>query len=454
MLTVFQEPTSAQFPFPFSEFKYLAWFGPLLVMTITSVSIALWFKRTRIVFNKIGYQIAISSLMVLGSVFHALWSLGVFAGTLSGNIAIFIFQAVLIGTSAAFFRIEIDRIFGYLGATQTLSLAMAGICLGTILTPLLSSILPYLWLGVSIILPFLLILALRKVLAKVASPRYYAHGLESELFIPYKFLFTSFFQGIAFGIMCGGTLILGTFSQGWFAGTASRVIGLAIVFGAVLFMKLNFDRWLYKIGFPLVAVGFILLACLPESPEFGGIIAWAGYCYLDIILWSLGAYLMKNAGLPATWIATFPGAALTGGTLIGGLIGWLAASQDSAGLILFAGLTACMLLAVALFLSSGQNIKYGWGTIKPDGDTSSESLFADACAYLSAENKLTKRETEVLFLTAQGYSRKKTSLELNVSTETVKTHIQSVYRKLLIHSQDELREMVKSAEHSLGHDEV
>ena len=47
---------------------------------------------------------------------------------------------------------------------------------------------------------------------------------------------------------------------------------------------------------------------------------------------------------------------------------------------------------------------------------------------------LTKRETEVLELAAQGYSNKLIAEKLFISYHTVKFHLESIYRKLGIHN--------------------
>ena len=43
---------------------------------------------------------------------------------------------------------------------------------------------------------------------------------------------------------------------------------------------------------------------------------------------------------------------------------------------------------------------------------------------------LTPRETEILIILAEGLSDKEIATELHIATETVKTHLQNIYRKL------------------------
>jgi DNA-binding NarL/FixJ family response regulator len=49
-------------------------------------------------------------------------------------------------------------------------------------------------------------------------------------------------------------------------------------------------------------------------------------------------------------------------------------------------------------------------------------------------NRLTPRETEVLRLMVNGHNRRQIADQLHVSSETVRTHAQSLQKKLQVHS--------------------
>lgn len=65
---------------------------------------------------------------------------------------------------------------------------------------------------------------------------------------------------------------------------------------------------------------------------------------------------------------------------------------------------------------------------------------------LSAECGLTPRECEVAMLTAQGFSGAYIAERLVVSNSTVRFHQQNIYRKLDVHSRNELIELVSEAQ--------
>lgn len=171
--------------------------------------------------------------------------------------------------------------------------------------------------------------------------------------------------------------------------------------------------------------------------------AAAGFCYLDLVLWSLGACLIKNMGLPAPWVASCPGAALFFGTMAGGAISYVAlAGRSLEDTAVLGSFVACFLFAMALYLSSGDNLKYGWGTVLPGESGFEADDLGGVVQFMATERGVTQRETEVMALLVAGKSRREICDELTVSPDTVKTHARSVYRKMGVHSQQELIDRV------------
>lgn len=71
-----------------------------------------------------------------------------------------------------------------------------------------------------------------------------------------------------------------------------------------------------------------------------------------------------------------------------------------------------------------------------------QDAFLERCERLVAIGKLTPRESEVLILLAKGYNADSISRELNIARPTTKTHIQHIYQKLSINSQQALIALV------------
>ena len=68
----------------------------------------------------------------------------------------------------------------------------------------------------------------------------------------------------------------------------------------------------------------------------------------------------------------------------------------------------------------------------------------DLYGRLAAEHRLSERETQIMALLAEGYSRTYIRDSLGISEGTVKAHVAHLYQKLDIHRKDELLEMVET----------
>lgn len=421
-----------------------AWTGPLLAMAAASTVIAVWFKRTRRVPDGPSWLVVLASIMTLAAALHLVWA---FDRSLpsAADAALYALMSVLAGIGAALFRVEIDRVFGWIGTQQTLYQGMLGTLAALVLTtagfagdgdatgaPLALS-------GIALVLPFAAMLLLRRVVGSFPRVRYFQHGRDVPLPFPAKFVATSAVQGVAAGVLYMSLFLFGVPASGSSNTAVGQLVAVVLLFATLVFLRLDFNRFIYKVAFSFVAVGFLLLAALPSAPQVGFVVLAAGFCYLDLVLWSLGACLMKNMGLPATWVASCPGAALFFGVLVGGAVTHTALGgrplEDAAMLASFA---ACFLFACALFLSSGSNLKYGWGTVLPGEGGLEAGDLAGVVRFVATERAVTQRETEVMLLLAQGKSRRAICEELTVSPDTVKTHVRAIYRKLDVHSQQEL----------------
>ncbi|MDR1184345.1 MAG: helix-turn-helix transcriptional regulator [Coriobacteriales bacterium] len=68
------------------------------------------------------------------------------------------------------------------------------------------------------------------------------------------------------------------------------------------------------------------------------------------------------------------------------------------------------------------------------------------CRRADARALLSRRETEVLFLLAKGRNAAYIQERLYISEGTARTHMRHIYKKLNIHTQQELIDMIDSIE--------
>ena len=104
--------------------------------------------------------------------------------------------------------------------------------------------------------------------------------------------------------------------------------------------------------------------------------------------------------------------------------------------------------AAAPELSTGQT---GGSQVQGDaepegGEERKQGWFKENCEIISNRYLLSRRETEVLFLLAKGHNSAYIQEKLYISEGTAKTHTRHIYRKLDVHSQQELMRMVEEAD--------
>lgn len=80
------------------------------------------------------------------------------------------------------------------------------------------------------------------------------------------------------------------------------------------------------------------------------------------------------------------------------------------------------------------------GNAETSGPADDERELAARCAWVARAFDLTRREEDVLVLLASGRTASEVACELVVSSNTVKTHIRNLYRKLGINRRGDLAE--------------
>ena len=441
--------------FNMSENVLIAW-GPYAVTGVILLIFAAFYKRTRIVLNERWHRVATVGCMTAGSICQVVWMASFSPGATWDPSLTLAFAAsiLLVAAGTTFFRIEIDRAFGWSGARTTLVCTAGGAAI-LFAAYLVSARLPdWAYYAAAVALPTLTALALSKETRKYPASKYYTWGRDVELPIPRAFVITSFIQGTASGcFFVIATALLGnqTAAALRFGDLAAMPLAILLIIVASKGLHMDFNRLIYKTSFPVLAIGFALAAFLPMSPRVFCTVFSSGCVFIDLVLWSLGAFVMKNMGIPVVWIATLPGAAL----YLGRAFGAVSLSTVFSGFVIseprLAAMTvALLLLASSLCLISEKNMKSGWGTFRIGSQESFATSQSAAVALIASERGLTSRESEVLALYAKGYGRGEAAEGLGVSEETVKTHVRSLYRKLDVHSREELVELVAQMQTSVA----
>ena len=341
-------------------------------------------------------------------------------------------------------HIEIARVMGSLGMTQTLTFGVAAAFGAVVLyLGLAAAPVPQSRWAAALLLPLVLAVAFHRARLTVR------HSLKTRydepvanVLVPYRFIATSVAQGAAAGLLVAFLCSNAAFSLSWNAAGYLLAAGLTLV--TVLVCKLDFNRSVYQIGFPLVGLGLLLAGVAGAPLESASVVLQiTGFLYLDLVLWGLGSYLIKNCGQPATWVASCPTASLMAGRTLGAVLGTAALDllPGDAGSVAVPCIAAFCIVLAALLLSNGANLRTGWGFVHP-GDPDEDANALRACQIVAEDFNLTQREFDVLQRIVAGDSRADAAKALFIAPNTVKTHLHAVYAKLDVHNERDLRAYV------------
>lgn len=229
---------------------------------------------------------------------------------------------------------------------------------------------------------------------------------------------------------------------------------------------------LFRMVFPLMLVGFLLVALLPGFlGEAAGIAFQAGYGAMSIMVVMLVCTVAYGSNTSGYWLF----GVLAGTQFLATSIGSLAGTQ-MAQLAGEGGYTAlCVVTIVAVVFSgvammaekdvfslwgvgigkkaaprpapegpdsASESSDVGQGMARSDVASNAEGAMAIRINALAASHGLTDREVEVLFLAARGKTNNQIGRDMFISQGTVKAHMNHIYRKLEVHSRKELAALV------------
>ena len=165
-------------------------------MAVASIAIAVWFRRTRKVPSAPSWLLGLASLMTLASALHLVWALDV--GLPAGaRLALYALASAATGAGGALFRVEVDRVLGWVGTQETLYQVMLGTVAAAALLSACSALGDALGargvplLVAALVLPFASAALVRAIVRGFPKARYYGHGRDVPLPFPAKFVATS-----------------------------------------------------------------------------------------------------------------------------------------------------------------------------------------------------------------------------------------------------------------------
>lgn len=285
------------------------------------------------------------------------------------------------------------------------------------------------------------------VLSQSASAKSPVHlqraGDERPRFSTVRVVALPAIVGVAFGLM--QRLVEGVNAANAGSGDAATIASFALSAVMIAFVALFLDaRKLIKAicfaAIPVMGIAFVMLPLFSDAREAIQGVCIVGFNSFYFIVWALWADEREGAALPRRF--TLGLLVLVGSESLGSLLGVpvVKAVEGSGATLAVVSLVVvyCLLMAGIFSFNRSMRLAVDSSETRTAGSKDSESL--DAC---SERFGLSAREREVFEMLARGRNRAYISKALVVSDNTTRTHMKNVYRKLGVHSQQELIDFVE-----------
>lgn len=276
--------------------------------------------------------------------------------------------------------------------------------------------------------------------------------------------------GLAYGLM--QRLVGDVYAADGMGASAATVASfflssLIIAVSALFFDSRALIKFICFVAIPLIGVAFVMLPLFSDGLEAAQSICIVGFNSFYFMVWALWTSDAQGAQLPARFIAgllVLVGAESLGSVLGSGIAPNVADSDASLAIVCLV-VVYLLLMADMLSFDRGQvaarreqQRQEGAAPVGtrafPPRQESSQDAPANArltetraeLERLAERFQLSARETQVFELLAKGRNREHISKTLFISDNTTRTHMKNVYRKLDVHSQQELIDLLEASE--------
>lgn len=221
----------------------------------------------------------------------------------------------------------------------------------------------------------------------------------------------------------------------------------------------------YRLSLPIMVAGFVAIALFFDTHAAVSILLInVGYEFFDILTWVLFVDVSRRRSENALHIfglgVAFMFAGMALGTMAGTVIDAMIASGDVQITVVAMMATLCLVVVAFMVLPEGvvsqlsQTMRTGRKEKEAEDSVADEPAAADPgagrlelhCACVAKDYGLTPRESEVIVLLAYGRTLSIIARDLQIAKGTARTHIENIYRKLDVHKQQELIDLVKTYE--------
>lgn len=233
------------------------------------------------------------------------------------------------------------------------------------------------------------------------------------------------------------------------------VVVLALLLPLILFPKKMDIGAAYRMALPLSTGGFLLLAFFWNGGGgFANSLVAMGWLIADVISWCIVSDAVYETRAPAFLLYGVCEGIVALASLSGVGVGFFFAEtmgSDTVALMALA-LAAIYLSSTAImFILKDRAIpalSQSMANIEAGEDGTPKRIVEDrvqaTCNMLAEQARLTPREADILGCLAQGRNTQYMAERFCVSENTVKSHVRNVYRKLDVHSKQDVIDIINS----------
>lgn len=230
---------------------------------------------------------------------------------------------------------------------------------------------------------------------------------------------------------------------------------------------------IYRLSLPIMVAGYVAIALFFDTHGFASVlIINIGYEFFDILTWVLFVDAARRPGENALHIFGLGVAFMFCGMALGNWGSHLVDSLIVSGSLQtnVVAMAAILGLVIVAFLvlpegtlsqlsgsrrearreksAEATNLPAAEDTAEtaPEADAPTAGRIEQHCAAVARDFGLTPRESEVIVLLAYGRTLAIIARDLHIAQGTARTHIENIYRKLDVHKQQELIDLVDSYE--------
>jgi DNA-binding CsgD family transcriptional regulator len=273
------------------------------------------------------------------------------------------------------------------------------------------------------------------------------HVNRQRLRASWTFLALPILVALTFGASYGTTDIeTGQFAEfgALISPVATCLSGFLLIIVAIRYENRVRPAQIYAWALIMVVAGFVLLALGVALPAASTILVtgFLLFYFFMIVFWGNLAKRMGRSVVVAYLVGytAFQVAQLAGDLLSLHILSNLSFQQT----IAFVLGTILLFFACVLLVYGSVNSPFRVWLMADSSQETSDDI-SDACALISRKYRLTPREHEILAFLARGRNASHIVSMQNISYETAKTHIKNIRRKLNVHSQQEIIDLIDKA---------